>query len=127
MMDTKKLTLPPQSLSIFFKKQDDGTTTLNADFRSVPANDDGATRAYFTGLDITPEAKEQIKALAKKAVDKKGNAYLACGIVQAEVEIVALRNPQEGDLTPEVSYRVKVLSLERATDTATSDLASLLG
>ena len=126
-MNTTKLTLPAQSLSIFFKTQEDGTRTLNADFRSVPSNPEGATRAYFTGLDITEPAKAAIKALAKPARDKNGNAYLACGVVKAEVEVVAVRQPQADDQTPEVSFRVRVLGIERAEDTATADLAKLLG
>lgn len=125
-MNTKNLTLPAQALNLFFKeqRQDDGsiTRTLNGDFRAVPANPEGATRAYFTGLDISPEAKETIKALAKPAKDKKGNTYLAVGTVTAEVEVVAVRQPKMTDADPEVAFRVKLVNIERATDVTTDEL-----
>lgn len=126
-MKTKTLNIPAQTLNIFFKQQDDGSKTLNADFRSIPSNPEGATRAYFTGLDITPEAKAKIKMLAKPAKDKNGQAYLALGTVEATVEVVAVRQPQPTDPNPEVSFRVKLVNVERATDTNTDELAQLLG
>lgn len=129
MNNTKNLTLPAQSLNIFFKeqKQEDGsvTRTLNGDFRAVPANPEGATRAYFTGLDISPEAKAAIKSLAKPAKDKKGNTYLSVGTVTAEVEVVAVRQPQVTDANPEVAFRVKLVNIERATDSTTDELFTL--
>lgn len=121
------ITLPAQALNVFIKKQDDGSATTNGDFRSIPANKDGATRAYFTGLDLTPEAITAIKTLAKPAVDKNNNKYLACGTVTAECEVLAVRLPQETDQQQEIAYRVRVLKLERATDAATGELAGLLG
>lgn len=128
-MNTKNLTLPAQALNIFFKtqEQEDGsvTHTLNGDFRAVPANPEGATRAYFTGLDISPEAKAAIKTLAKPAKDKKGNTYLSVGTVTAEVEVVAVRQPQVTDANPETAFRVKLVNIERATDSTTDELFAL--
>lgn len=124
-MNTKNLTLPAQALNIFFKTQEDGSRTLNGDFRAVPANPEGATRAYFTGLDISPEAKAAIMTLAKPAKDKKGNTYLSVGTVTAEVEVVAVRQPQVTDANPEVAFRVKLVSIERATDSTTGELFAL--
>ena len=131
-MNTKTLKLPAQALNIFFKAQEDENGkvighTLNGDFRSIPSNPEGATRAYFTGLDITPEAKAKIKALAKSAKDKNGQGYLALGTVEATVEVVAVRQPQPTDQNPEVAFRVKVIDLDRATDTNTDELVQLLG
>jgi hypothetical protein len=120
------LTLPPQKLSVFVKVQD-GKPSLNGDFRAVPLNPHGATRAYFLGVDVTDKAAEQIDNLSEKAIDSKGAPYLACGLVTAKVEVLSPRYPQEGDTTPEVSYRVKVLSLERAVDAASNRFASKLG